>query len=603
MLSFAQSLRAHGARLPAGGILLGVFLALYIYHAAPDVTWGDSGEFASVARTLGIAHPTGYPLYTLIGRVLTGVLPFTPARALNLFSALCSALSIALVYQVILLIFREMRQDKETADPTPVWQEIACAAIGAITLGICPMFLMHAFITEVYALGSLFQLALWREVLAWRQGQGSLKKWFFILGLAFAHHLTILILVPFMLLLILHGLRQSGRNQKEFATALPYVLPGILLYLYIPLRAAMAPVINWGDPSSLEGFLWTVQGGDFRGFFQFDPLVHYGIPYLIFLAGEHLLRLGQQFPLFWLFMAASGAGSINLMLQRKTHHRSAFLLGILLLAMGFSVFYVSFYQVGDREVFFLAAYPLTAILIGVGMGFCLELLRKEIPAAAQRMNWKQGKAVATVSTVFLLLACVAILLRQGYYHLERWSAREDRGALVYGETIIEALPPGSLLLVGLQQSRTDNALYPLWYQKWALGKGEDVVIVGANFFNSPWYRFQIPQGTAWFPERRDFESRRLVVDIPGTGTTFVSRAAYIEAIALFLRQNLPLRELYTVCFAPELLGEFQIEPVLIAPTPPGATSIDYWMHIPEGNLFRVTPRHATDNTLLQESPE
>ena len=66
-------------------------LVLYIGTLARSVTFVDSGELAAVCHTLGIAHPPGYPLYTMLGRLGT-LLPFgTMLTRMHLLSALPSA--------------------------------------------------------------------------------------------------------------------------------------------------------------------------------------------------------------------------------------------------------------------------------------------------------------------------------------------------------------------------------------------------------------------------------------------------------------------------------------------------------------------------------
>ena len=67
--------------------------ALYAATAAPSVAtlFDDSLEFQVVLPTLGIAHPSGYPLYTLLGKLFTLLVPFgDPAGRANLLSALCA---------------------------------------------------------------------------------------------------------------------------------------------------------------------------------------------------------------------------------------------------------------------------------------------------------------------------------------------------------------------------------------------------------------------------------------------------------------------------------------------------------------------------------
>ena len=65
----------------AGGLL-----ALYVRTLAPDVLGGDAGELQFVPHILSLAHPTGYPLQTLLGHVWARLLPWgSVAWRMNLF--------------------------------------------------------------------------------------------------------------------------------------------------------------------------------------------------------------------------------------------------------------------------------------------------------------------------------------------------------------------------------------------------------------------------------------------------------------------------------------------------------------------------------------
>src|SRR5713101_5547691 len=84
-------------------IFLGA-LALYVRTLAPSVAelFDDSLEFQLVGFKLAIAHPTGYPLYTLLLK-LASFLPFGDvAYRANLLSAICAAVAVALVYLSVL---------------------------------------------------------------------------------------------------------------------------------------------------------------------------------------------------------------------------------------------------------------------------------------------------------------------------------------------------------------------------------------------------------------------------------------------------------------------------------------------------------------------
>jgi len=83
-----------------------VVFIVYLFTLAPSVVQIDSGELAAVQATLGIAHPTGYPLFTIIGYIFSLIpLPFTIIYQLNLLAAVfCSAGIAVFVYTAKLLL-------------------------------------------------------------------------------------------------------------------------------------------------------------------------------------------------------------------------------------------------------------------------------------------------------------------------------------------------------------------------------------------------------------------------------------------------------------------------------------------------------------------
>ena len=92
---------ARATRLVAAGSLLAFLapLVVYIITLAREITFVDSGELSAVAAGLGIAHPPGYPLFTLLGRLFT-LLPFgTVAFRVGLLSAFTTALAALLLYR------------------------------------------------------------------------------------------------------------------------------------------------------------------------------------------------------------------------------------------------------------------------------------------------------------------------------------------------------------------------------------------------------------------------------------------------------------------------------------------------------------------------
>ncbi|MCB0170662.1 MAG: DUF2723 domain-containing protein, partial [Anaerolineae bacterium] len=92
-----------------------VAFALFFSTLAPTVLEADAGEFQFVPWLPGIAHPPGYPLYTLLGWLWLHVLPFGEvAWRMNLLSALIAAGAIGLLVQVVRLVLNQ------TLPETPV---------------------------------------------------------------------------------------------------------------------------------------------------------------------------------------------------------------------------------------------------------------------------------------------------------------------------------------------------------------------------------------------------------------------------------------------------------------------------------------------------
>ena len=142
---------------------------LYAATAAPSVAtlFDDSLEFQVVAPALGIAHPSGYPLYTLLGKLATLLLPFRDgAGRLNLFSALCAAAAVGILY----LVAAKLAGNR------------AAAAVATIAFAISPAWWSQATIAEVYALHGLlvalfiYCLLRWEEREKGERGRGGERE-------------------------------------------------------------------------------------------------------------------------------------------------------------------------------------------------------------------------------------------------------------------------------------------------------------------------------------------------------------------------------------------------------------------------------------------
>ena len=78
-----------------GGIVFSFSLGIYLLTLAPTVTLVDSGELIVAARTLGVAHPPGFPLYILLAHLASLAPLGSVAMRVNAASALFGALAAA----------------------------------------------------------------------------------------------------------------------------------------------------------------------------------------------------------------------------------------------------------------------------------------------------------------------------------------------------------------------------------------------------------------------------------------------------------------------------------------------------------------------------
>ncbi|UCC65494.1 MAG: DUF2723 domain-containing protein, partial [Anaerolineae bacterium] len=126
----------------ADGATFVVALAVYVVTAAPDILPADFGEFQLVAALLGVAHPFGFPLYTMAGHLFIRLLPWgTPAYRLNLMSGVLAAGTLVLVARATRLWARRLQ--------APPFLTIAGGLAAALALGTATTFWAQATIANV----------------------------------------------------------------------------------------------------------------------------------------------------------------------------------------------------------------------------------------------------------------------------------------------------------------------------------------------------------------------------------------------------------------------------------------------------------------------
>ncbi len=234
-------------------VLFAVF-SMYIMTMHPVFKNNDSPETTAASVTLGIGHPPGYPLYTIAGKAATMIPAGNYAFRMNVFSSVLGIAVLFITYFLLKFLVRKVSGLKGR-------RLCFIALAGVLILGFSYIFWNQAIEAKggIYILNLLFLalLILLSLKLFERFRPGYLYLAAFIFGLSLANHWpSMLILAPVFCYLFFLYRKESGL--KRTAVSALFFLAGLTPYLYLLIRAPANPSLNWGDPSTLEGFLWVV---------------------------------------------------------------------------------------------------------------------------------------------------------------------------------------------------------------------------------------------------------------------------------------------------------------------------------------------------------
>ncbi len=228
-----------------------ISLGVLLKGVNPTVGFGDSGELITGAYTLGVSHAPGQPLYLMLAH-LGAKLPLGEiAFRVNLVSAIFAALSLLFLYLVL-------------CDDTPVI--LSWGAVLAVFL--CKPFINQSIWSEVYTLFISFILGGIYLVKTGRRFKSTSRLLGLLLGLGVVIHYMTVLLLP-VLLVFLFVINKRKPRFKTILLGLIMFSLSMLVFLYLPLRAANHPYLNWGSPFNLSGFFYHLmikqRGGGLPG--------------------------------------------------------------------------------------------------------------------------------------------------------------------------------------------------------------------------------------------------------------------------------------------------------------------------------------------------
>jgi len=163
----------------------------------------DSLEFQTAVTVLGVVHPPGSPLYLLLGKLFTLVLPAGDvALRLNLFSALTAGLAVGILYLLV-----ERLTGRRLA-----------AALAALLLALSPQYWYQAIIAEIWSLNAVFLGAVLLLWVFWLDTGMPRWRWLglALFALSLGNHASTILLFP---ALLFSGLGEFGKTRKGLLAA------------------------------------------------------------------------------------------------------------------------------------------------------------------------------------------------------------------------------------------------------------------------------------------------------------------------------------------------------------------------------------------------
>jgi len=458
-----------GDSLTALSLAAGVFV-VYALGACRTIYVGDSGELVTAVAVLGIPHPSGYPLYVMLGKLWTLLLPFgSIAFRMSLFSAFLAASACGILYR----LGREMRL------PRPA------SILSALLLAFSPSFWAEANVQRVYALNAFF--VVWATLLAvrWdasaaagdeRRGRRLFVSTLFVAGLGATNHTVMAVwAIAFVVFAVITRPAVLRRPKALILGGLAFGV-GLLPYLYLPIRSRQDPVLDWGNPEGLRSLMNVVTRRDFWGRRFLE-----GPADLVPIAADFANGFREEVGLAGVALALVGVAAALAVKGR----RRLLLLPLLVVLGNLAALALH----GSRsDIFIWHRYAIPSyIMLAWVAGWGAALLVENVP-----------KRLGLVTLVIPI-----VMLVRGFPDQDRSRYRiaED-----FSRTLLQTLPPGAHLAAS-----DDNILFVLMYLHLAeeVRPDVDLILQGVGGSALPPLRFDPDTDPLFFSDHPNWNEPQL----------------------------------------------------------------------------------------------
>ncbi len=479
-----------GTLAEASGIAALVGL-IYGMGACPTIYAGDSGELVAAVHTLGVPHPSGYPLYVLLGKLWTLAMPFgSVAARMSWFSVVAAALAVGGLY----VLGRRLALER--------W----AAALAALSLALAPSFWSQANVQRVYALNALFVVATLLAALSWDRRGGRARLWwtFLLAGLGASNH-TYMALQGIALAAWAWWRRPEARRDGALwlGGAVSFAL-GLTPYLFLMLRSRTDPLLDWGNPETPQALARHALRATHWSRAWLESWLDLGP-----IGWDFLQSVGREF--FWLGLPLVVAG---LVVARSRHWPLSLMLAIVALNVGAMAAHGSRTDLFVWHRYYIPAYVMAALWLGAGAQW----------VRSRAAGWARTAGPLASRAVFLLWLIPIGLLVTGWrdHDRSRFTLAED-----YSRLVLAGLPPGAHLAAS-----DDNILFVLIYLSLVEGARPDVDLImqGVGDAELQPLSFDPDRNELYFTHHPNWQLPE--IELVPRGLTFAVRRAGAAAPAL-----------------------------------------------------------------------
>ncbi|MBN2754579.1 MAG: DUF2723 domain-containing protein [Candidatus Goldbacteria bacterium] len=437
----------------ASFVFIAVFF-VYLHTLNPVFHANDSPETAACAVTLGIQHPPGYPLFSLVGKIFTFIPAGNPGFRVNLLAAFCGASGAALIFLIIAGIFR--RKEKMFS----VYSVSAAAAfVFAMTYTVWSESLSSK--GGIYTLNAMLFLLVVYFLFKWDKASDS--RYFYtaslIYGISLGNHWeSMAVVLPGIFVYVLFVFKKMKLNTaqiiRKLGSALIFMVPGIFLYMYLIIRSNSGALLNWGNPADLKQLLWVI----FRAQYT-DMEKARDLAVIIKQSARVISHLVNEMTPAGLLLAITGAAALFISKRKK----ELVLFGVILISVcGALALYFNLKDemIWIMDVFMVPVYASMAVFSA---------------AAVLWLADKAGKKAAVIIGVFFILPFAMASSTYRKADQSRYYYNYD-----FGMNIIKSVDtPGIALLEG------DFNVMPQMYFKYVAHRTEFCPVT-TLFLYVPW---------------------------------------------------------------------------------------------------------------------